>query len=89
MTPDEEIPGFPGLKGAFTKYLIDGEYCDLSSLRRCELCEWFSASAGQYKMGVCQRFPQWIDVPTDHWCGEYLADPCLLHDLIQQEEVTP
>jgi hypothetical protein len=86
MTPDGEIPGFPGLRGEFQEYLVGSEYCDLSSLRRCPLCEWFSATEGRETTGVCHRLPEWIVVLRTHWCGEFLADPALLHDLIQQEE---
>lgn len=84
------IPGFPGVTGALSEYSIPGEETSrsLDDLRRCDLCVWFSAteSAEGYHVGVCQRFPRWIHVPSnDHYCGEFLAEPALLHAIMQQE----
>lgn len=82
------IPGFPGVIGSLSEYLIPGEESprSLDDLRRCDLCVWFSATeyAGGH-VGVCQRFPHWIHVPIDHYCGEFLAEPALLHAIMQQE----
>lgn len=86
MTTDE-IPGFPGLRGDLPRYVLgDLEVSHLDDIRLCMFCEWYCAERGSDWLGVCQRFPAWIHVPGDrHHCGEFLAEPCILHTLIDQE----
>lgn len=81
---DTTIRGFPGLKGLLSLYEdpFTHKLVPLDSFRQCEWCEWFSAT------GDCTRCPVWAHItdPTEHQCGEFLADPILLHPLIDQEK---
>jgi len=83
-----EIRGFPGIKGNRPTYPDGEKLVPLDDLRRCEVCVWFSATGADCDgSGDCTRFPAWVSVPdpVEHQCGEFLADPILLHDLMHHE----
>lgn len=43
---------------------------DRNNKRNCINCEFF-VSTGDI-LGVCKRYPQWVNKHTADWCGEFI-----------------
>lgn len=37
----------------------------------CKTCKYFQSNPDSSKYGECRRYPQYMDILSDYWCGEH------------------